>query len=177
VTRDDRDALAAEYALGTLDAAARVEVARRLESDLELRGLVEAWERRLAPLAESLGAEAPSDDLFARIEADLEQVLEGTVTIRAEAGEWQPLAEGVQIKVLSIDRAAGQRSCLVRMAPGSRFDPHNHTRNEECLILEGDLRFGDLWLRAGDYHVARAGVPHPVAVSRGGCLLFISGGL
>jgi anti-sigma factor ChrR (cupin superfamily) len=111
------------------------------------------------------------------IEADLEQVLEGTVTIRAEAGEWQPLAEGVQIKVLSIDRAAGQRSCLVRMAPGSRFDPHNHARNEECLILEGDLRFGDLWLRAGDYHVARAGVPHPVAVSRGGCLLFISGAL
>jgi hypothetical protein len=30
---------------------------------------------------------------------------------------------------------------------------------------------------AGDYHIARAGGPHPTALSQGGCLLFIFGAL
>jgi anti-sigma factor ChrR (cupin superfamily) len=78
---------------------------------------------------------------------------------------------------LSIDRVVGRRSFLVRRVPGSCYGHHEHPQDEECIVLEGDLRFGDLQLSAGDYHLARAGVPHPTAVSRGGCLLFISCGL
>ena len=46
----ERDALAAEYVLGTLDAQAAREVERALDTDAPLREAVAAWEARLAPL-------------------------------------------------------------------------------------------------------------------------------
>jgi hypothetical protein len=46
-----RDALAAEYVLGTLEAREAAELARALETDAALREAVAAWEARLAPLS------------------------------------------------------------------------------------------------------------------------------
>ncbi|MBV9749623.1 MAG: anti-sigma factor [Acetobacteraceae bacterium] len=66
---EDRDLLAAEYALGTLDA----DEARRAEDlmrrDAAFRAAVEAWERRLAPLAGLVPPSAPPPELWSRIEA------------------------------------------------------------------------------------------------------------
>jgi hypothetical protein len=49
--------------------------------------------------------------------------------------------------------------------------------DEECLVIEGDLHFGDLELHAGDFHVALKGMIHPAARSVNGCLLYITAGL
>lgn len=65
----------------------------------------------------------------------------------------------------------------MRVAPGSTYPSHVHKIDEECLVLEGELRFGDLALQAGDFHLARAGHQHPPATSPKGCLLYISGAL
>ena len=46
---DDLDMLAAEYALGTLDADTRADVARRRQQEPELEALIQAWEARLEP--------------------------------------------------------------------------------------------------------------------------------
>ncbi len=66
---EEQDLIAAEYVLGTLDA----DEARRAEDlllqDPAFRAAVEAWERRLAPLATLVPAGAPPPDLWARIEA------------------------------------------------------------------------------------------------------------
>ena len=51
---DETEALAAEYALGTLEPTARAAVQQRLRTDPELARLVELWEQRLAPLAEAI---------------------------------------------------------------------------------------------------------------------------
>ena len=67
----DRDALAGEYVLGTLDAATAARVTAALAHDAALRRLVAEWEARLAPLAELARPEAPPPDLWARIEAGL----------------------------------------------------------------------------------------------------------
>ena len=65
---DDRDALAGEYVLGTLDGPSRREVERQLIDDAALSTAVAAWERRLLPLT----ALAPALDtpmaLWERIE-------------------------------------------------------------------------------------------------------------
>ncbi|MBR0648797.1 RNA polymerase subunit sigma-70 [Roseomonas terrae] len=68
----DRDALAAEYVLGTLDAAAAREVTQAMDADADLRGLVAAWEARLAPLSALAAPEAPPPGLWDRIEAALD---------------------------------------------------------------------------------------------------------
>jgi anti-sigma-K factor RskA len=54
-----RDRLAAEYALGTLNGLARRRFERLLSGDLTLRSLVEDWELRLSPFAESVPALEP----------------------------------------------------------------------------------------------------------------------
>jgi len=48
---DDIDGLAAEYVLGSLDVDERKAVAARRNTDAKLNRAIEAWEKRLAPLA------------------------------------------------------------------------------------------------------------------------------
>jgi anti-sigma-K factor RskA len=67
-----RDALAAEYVLGTLEAREAREVARAIETDAALAAAVAAWEARLAPLTALATPEAPPPDLWSRIEAALD---------------------------------------------------------------------------------------------------------
>ncbi|MEX0606305.1 MAG: anti-sigma factor [Marinobacter sp.] len=70
--RDDLDMLAAEFVLGTLDADERASVTRRLVAEPELNALVEEWEVRLAPLADSIQPVTPDPELFARIERQID---------------------------------------------------------------------------------------------------------
>lgn len=71
MTPEERDALAGEYVLGTLDARESGEVERALAGDPELRDAVARWEARFAPLADLVPEEAPPSDLWARIEGSL----------------------------------------------------------------------------------------------------------
>ena len=178
MTKDETDILAAEYVLGTLEATERDAFAHKMAGDSELQALVADWERRLAPLAEAVPPAAPPTGLWEKIAARLpgaDGKIPGTTTIREDEGDWTPMAPGVEMKLLFRDPEAGMRSFLVRFAAGARFGGHPHQRFEECLVLEGDLAFGDLRLRAGDYHLVTPGAEHPVAVSQGGCLLFLRG--
>jgi anti-sigma-K factor RskA len=57
---DDIEGLAAEYVLGSLDAAERAEVAGRRQVDPALNDAIKAWEERLGPLSGALpGIEPP----------------------------------------------------------------------------------------------------------------------
>ncbi|MGG5810649.1 anti-sigma factor [Falsiroseomonas sp. CW058] len=67
-----RDALAAEYVLGTLEAREAAEVARALETDTALAEAVARWEARLAPLTALAAPETPPAGLWDRIEAALD---------------------------------------------------------------------------------------------------------
>lgn len=68
---DDLDAIAAEYVLGTLDGGERAAVSARCQREPELQAAIEAWERRLGPLAEAVPAVAPPSDALPRIQARL----------------------------------------------------------------------------------------------------------
>lgn len=67
--RDDIDALAAEYVLGTLDAGERASVAARRQREAALDAAIMDWERRLHPLTEAIAEVQPPRGLLARIEA------------------------------------------------------------------------------------------------------------
>ena len=67
----EREALAGEYVLGTLDARLMDAMEAALPRDAGLRALVAAWEARLAPLTALAPPEAPPPDLWRRIEAAL----------------------------------------------------------------------------------------------------------
>ncbi len=63
-----RDAIAAEYALGTLQGAARRRFERSLKDDPQLRRLVAQWRDRLAPLDELAEPVQPSARVWREIE-------------------------------------------------------------------------------------------------------------
>lgn len=65
----DRDSRAAEYVLGTNNAAEAAATARDMAADPALSEAVAGWERRLAPLAALAQPEAPPPGLWSRIEA------------------------------------------------------------------------------------------------------------
>jgi anti-sigma-K factor RskA len=70
----ERDALAAEYVLGTIDADAAAEVVRAMDAgDAALREAVAAWERRLAPLMDLAPEGEPPPGLWNRIAGALPQ--------------------------------------------------------------------------------------------------------
>ena len=66
---DETDLLAAEYVLGTLDPSDRAALSREAETDGVLRGAIDAWERRLAPLNSLAPPVPPPPALWPRIEA------------------------------------------------------------------------------------------------------------
>jgi anti-sigma-K factor RskA len=63
-----RDAVAAEYVLGTLQGAARRRFERSLKDDPKLRQLVAQWQERLAPLDEMIEPVKPPARVWRRIE-------------------------------------------------------------------------------------------------------------
>ena len=118
---------------------------------------------------------AVKDKLMARIAAEAEY--RPAVCIRAAQGDWVASeVPGVAIKPLYHDRDRGLSTVLVRMDPGTNYPSHKHYDAEQCLVLEGDLRWEDLEYRAGDFVVARAGSIHPRLTTEHGTLLLIVAG-
>lgn len=68
---DDIDGLAAEYVLGTLTREERLSVAERRAADKALDKAIAAWEKRLAPMIETVTPVTPSANLYNKIRAQI----------------------------------------------------------------------------------------------------------
>jgi anti-sigma-K factor RskA len=66
---EDHIALAAEYALGTLDAEERAQAEALMSIDKEFVAMVEAWSTRLGALNQMVGSVEPSPEVWDRIKA------------------------------------------------------------------------------------------------------------
>jgi anti-sigma factor ChrR (cupin superfamily) len=180
MSKDDR---AAEYVLGVLPAAEREAVKRAAAADPALAEEIEAWNEQLAPLLLDAPEVEPPADMFDRIKAAIaasatpkaaNSNLAGSRTVRADEGTWEALCPGIERKVLWFDREKKRITFLIRAQPGAEFPAHRHDDDEEAYVLSGDLSFDGLVLGAGDYHLARPGVSHPVGRTRGGCMLLVT---
>ena len=96
-------------------------------------------------------------------------------TIHSADGQWRPFLPKVAIKVLR--REAGVQTYLLRLDPGGVLLPHEHPQDEECIVLEGEVRIGDIVASHGDYHLAPKGVRHDAIASDQGALLFLRGAI
>lgn len=96
-----------------------------------------------------------------------------------EQGPWKPSkhSPGVYYKKLYYDEESGLVTTLVKMDPGARLDAHTHSKTEQCLILEGDLRYSEEKIyRAGDFTWAVGGSVDPALYTvEGNLLLIVSG--
>ena len=96
-------------------------------------------------------------------------------TVQPDEGNWTPFSPKVSIKVLRRD--VDTQSYLLKLEPGAVLLPHVHDHDEECMVLEGEVRIGDLVVRQGAYHLAPKGVPHEPIRSANGAVLFLRGAI
>ena len=128
VDRDELEALAAEYVLGTLDADERRAAEARLTADAEFRSAVAAWEEHLQPLADTAPPAAPPAGAFGRILARIDATpaastgpTENVVALHRSVRRWQvaaflAAAAAVVLAVfVAVDRTSPVRTEYVAM--------------------------------------------------------------
>jgi anti-sigma factor ChrR (cupin superfamily) len=166
---------AAEYVLGLLAREDSRAFAQRLKSDEALRAQVEYWEGMFASLPGE-AAEPPPTGMFEKILDRIEGEganLPGTLTRRAGTANWFEISPGIKGRLLHVDRAQNRKHLLIRMEPGATYQPHAHDADEQTLVIEGDLSFGDLDMKAGDFHAATPLSSHPPGRTVNGCLVHV----
>ena len=93
---EDHIALAAEYALGTLDADERAQAETMMAVDAEFAAVVHAWEYRLGALNQMVGSIEPRPIVWENIKAAIAQSAgQQTPLVLPEAPPAPPLAEPV----------------------------------------------------------------------------------
>jgi anti-sigma factor ChrR (cupin superfamily) len=163
--------LAGEFVLGALEADELVAVERRMRNEPDFRRAVDTWSRRLAPLLGQVSPKTPPASAWSAIQR---RVGGGPpVTRRRSEGVWLDIAPGVQLKMLRVDPATGDRTALLRIKPGACCPEHDHAEVEECFVLKGGVRIDGHDYRPGDYVVAQAGTRHDTIVSASGGLLLV----
>ncbi|HSZ94339.1 MAG TPA: anti-sigma factor [Acetobacteraceae bacterium] len=88
----DRDLLAAEYVLGSLEGDERREAERLLADNPAFARSVATWQRRLTPLAAHVAPEVPPADLWGRIETAITPT--SAVPLRRRVRFWQGATAG-----------------------------------------------------------------------------------
>src|SRR5207248_6899128 len=100
-----------------------------------------------ALLGERVAPVAPKPSLKGRllgIVADFE-LLKPVADVRRDENTWVHSGmPGIDIKPLFKEAATGRNTYLVRMEPGARMAPHHHGDIEQCLVVKGDVRWGNL---------------------------------
>jgi len=102
---------------------------------------------------------------------------EGFTTVRVNEGEWVQALPGAEIKILHQLGDDGPLSYLARLSAGFEMPGHVHELDEECIMLEGDLAMGDIYLETGDYHFSAKGMNHGKHRTEQGALIFLRGAL
>lgn len=99
------------------------------------------------------------------------------IIVRDDRDGWIEALPGAKIKILrgEISVPNSLLSYLVRLEPEFSLAAHEHVFEEEILMLEGDLRLGDLTLAAGDFHFAATGTQHGKVSTVNGCLAYMRG--
>ena len=96
---------------------------------------------------------------------------EGFIRVPLSQADWQRMLPGVRVHRLDPE----QRAVMIELAPGASLPFHRHHENEECVVLRGDVRLGDIVVQPGDYHLAPADSRHGRVTSHGGALFYLRG--
>ena len=158
-----------EFVLGSMkpEDRAAMELARRYDPELD-QGIRDV-EDSLAPLSLAAGEMEPPHGLWRRIRDRIDaesEALDGRTIFELGRGDWQPVAPGIESKLMWNSRTA-----LLRCAPGASLPNHMHDDDEHLLVLSGDLIIGGRTFAAGDYIGSRRGFDRFVHMTRTGCLI------
>jgi len=123
------------------------------------------------PCAVKAGAEGARLYLRESVAADADVPI-----VEADTPEaWLDFAPGIRRRLLWT--AGGEASMLYRAEAGAGVPQHGHMRDEECLMVQGELFLDDVLLRPGDYQLAPAGTGHRITETDTGLVIYAHGDL
>jgi quercetin dioxygenase-like cupin family protein len=96
-----------------------------------------------------------------------------TEVVLANEGEWKPLLPGITIKTLRLDTEKGTQTSLWKLESGARVPPHPHSKEEECMVMQGYVVHDGRRYATGDFLFARPGVMHGDFFAPEGAVLMI----
>lgn len=129
---EDHIALAAEYALGTLDADERAQVETMMAVDTEFTAIVHAWEHRLGVLNQMVGSIEPRPIVWENIKAAIGHSTESQAPLLLPEAAPPPPAEPVAEPVVAEAPAA------VEAPPAAA--PPTAVDNSNIIQLTGRVR-------------------------------------
>jgi anti-sigma-K factor RskA len=159
----ERDALAAEWVLGTLDARTAAMVKHALPSDPALADAVTAWERLLAPLADLAPVELPPAGLWQRIE---HQVLPGSTPNVQAASRLSWRSRLLAGWVISATVAAGVLGIFVLRGTGEPPSMMTVLLSDRTQVAWTATVGPDGALRLAAFSPVTGGADQPVAADR-----------
>ena len=173
LTEEARDR-AALYALGGMQDAEGASFAEHLEACAPCRREVSA----LRPVAEGPAFVAPEAEPPPGLKKRVLASVRKPFTLLPEAElDWHAAGvPGVELCQLWLDERNERHTLLIRMAAGATLPAHRHAQPEECYVVRGDLRDGDLCLCGGDYIRFEGDTSHSIS-SEEGCLLLVTASL
>ena len=126
---EDHIALAAEYALGTLDADERAQVETMMSADPDFTAVVVAWESKLGALNQMVGSVEPRPELWEKIKAAIGHAGQPSPVGPPESASLSAIAEALAahgvvgpvgtpavIDTPSIETSAVEPSNVIRLA-------------------------------------------------------------
>jgi anti-sigma factor ChrR (cupin superfamily) len=169
--------LAAGFASGTLERAEQAEFMALLENAPDqAKAEVSRTIDTVALISLSLPRKQTSPELKQKI---LSRIKPPAATpdlyefVRATGdADWMPMkVPGAFVKLLTVQKEKGYAVVLGKLDPGTYYPPHHHIGAEQIFVLSGELSIGEVRLRAGDFHNAKAGSNHGVNYSEPGCTI------
>src|SRR5450432_3836414 len=100
---EDHIALAAEYALGTLDADERAQVETMMSVDKDFTAMVHAWEQKLGVLNQMVGAIEPRPEVWDKIRTAVGQSTPQEPLILPQAPPPPPVAPEISQPAVAVD--------------------------------------------------------------------------
>jgi anti-sigma factor ChrR (cupin superfamily) len=144
--------------------AACPECQRELESLRSVTKRFVAWPTDVLRPTTSVQAR-----LARRIAEDTGEALVPPPEPRWPEPDWQPVAPGIECKLLATDTERQRVSMLVRLAPGASYPAHTHMGVEELHLLDGELWIDERKLVPGDYNYGAPGASDYRVWSETGC--------
>lgn len=163
----DRDALAAELALGLLEGEERAAALRLVLSDRDFARAVADWRDALAPLFDLVADAAPSADLWSRIEAALDRPPAAPRTGFWKGATAAAVAVAAALAGVLVLRPALAPQIIEREAPVARlaaplvpegtasmvmarYDPAHAMLRIDANTMPDDDRAPELWVIPAD---------------------------
>jgi quercetin dioxygenase-like cupin family protein len=136
---------------------------------------MESLTQAMAPIEPSAARKAVMRDrILKRVAAEKVTPAQSHLTVHLSNEGWVDVMPLIKMKTLF--ESDDGKGVLFRFQPGARLPAHEHSTDEECVVLEGELRIGDEIVRSGDFHLARRGIPHGDLTSPSGALFYIRTG-